>query len=119
MIATVTGLEGGITGAHRTWLATDGSDKAPIETPRRAMGDLLGHAVRFGASGEVMAAREGIETLLSLRCVLPEMAMPAALSAAPLSAILFPYTLRRLYIPRDHDPAGAGPLLTPTERAAP
>src|SRR3546814_12877561 len=44
MIATVTGLEGGITGAHRTWLATDGSDKAPIETPRRAMGDLLGRS---------------------------------------------------------------------------
>src|SRR3546814_19355298 len=61
MIASVTGLEGGITGAHRTWLATDGSDKAPIETPRRAMGDLLGHAVRFGASGEVMAAGERSE----------------------------------------------------------
>ena len=25
-----------------------GSDKAPVDTPRRAMGHLLGHAVRFG-----------------------------------------------------------------------
>ena len=49
MIAAVTDLAGKITGAHRTWLSRDGgSDKAPIETQRKAMGDLLGHAVRFG-----------------------------------------------------------------------
>src|SRR3546814_7249102 len=81
------------------------------------MGDLLGHAVRFGASGEVMAAGEGIETILSLRCVLPEMAMSAALSAAHLSAILFPDTLRRLYIARDNAPAGDGAMMTLIDRA--
>src|SRR5690606_31154544 len=73
MIAAVTDLDGRITGAHRTWLAPDGSDKAPIDTPRKAMGDLLGHAVRFGVPGSVMAAGEGIETMLSLKQVLPEM----------------------------------------------
>ena len=36
------------------------------------------------------------------------MAMAAALSAAHLAAILFPPTLRRLYIVRDDDPAGDG-----------
>jgi len=45
-------------------------------------------------------------TILSLRCVLPSMPMMAALSAAHLAAILFPATLRRLYIARDDDPAG-------------
>ncbi len=95
MIAAVTDLTGKITGAHRTWLAPDGSDKAPIDTPRKAMGDLLGHAVRIGASGNVMAAGEGIETMLSLRQVLPHMAMAPALSAAHLAAILFPLNLRR------------------------
>ncbi len=91
--------------------------KAPIDTPRKAMGDLLGHAVRFGVAGEVMAAGEGIETMLSLRCVLPTMAMAAALSAAHLAAILFPDTLRRLYIARDDDPAGDGAMATLIERA--
>jgi hypothetical protein len=108
MIAAVTDLDGRLTGVHRTWLAPDGAGKAPIDTPRRAMGDLLGHAVRFGEPGDVMAAGEGIETILSLRCVLPEMAMAAALSAAHLAALLFPDTLRRLYIVRDNDPAGDG-----------
>jgi len=108
MIAAVTDLSGRLTGAHRTWLAPDGSGKAPIDTPRKAMGDLIGHGVRFGMAGEVMAAGEGIETILSLRQVLPGMAMVSALSAAHLAAIFFPGILRRLYIVRDNDPAGDG-----------
>jgi len=111
LIAAVTDLGDRITGAHRTWLDPNGSDpvrlgKAPIDTPRRAMGDLLGHAVRFGVAHDVIAAGEGIETMLSLRCVMPALPLNAALSAAHLAAMLFPPTLRRLYIVRDDDPAG-------------
>ena len=117
MVAAVTDLDGRITGALRTWLAPDGSGKAPIETPRRAMGHLLGNAVRFGVGGEVMAVGEGIETVLSLRCVLPTLPMAAALSAAHLAAILFPDALRRLYIALDDDPAGDGAMATLLDRA--
>lgn len=117
MIASVSDLGGGITGAHRTWLAPDGSGKAPIDTPRRAMGDLLGHAVRFDVAYDVLAAGEGIETILSLRMATPRLPVLAALSAAHLAAILFPATLRRLYIVRDDDPAGDGAMMTLIERA--
>jgi hypothetical protein len=122
MIAVVTDLSGHLTGAHRTWLDPAGFrettlGKAPIGTPRRAMGDLLGHAVRFGIADDVMAAGEGIETMLSLRCILPTMPMAAALSAAHLSALLFPATLRRLYIARDNDPAGDAAMATLIDRA--
>ena len=106
MIAAVTSLDGQITGAHRTWLDPLQQDKAPIATPRRAMGHLQGHGVRFGMAQDCLAAGEGIETMLSLRCVLPVLPMIAALSAAHLSAIQFPAKLRRLYIARDRDPAG-------------
>jgi hypothetical protein len=121
MIATVTDLKGKLTGAHRTWLDPGGFSnghlgRAPIDTPRRAMGDLLGHAVRFGCCYDVMAAGEGIETMLSQRTILPAMPAIAALSAAHLSAILFPDTLRRLYIARDNDPAGDGAVATLIER---
>ncbi|MEY9460511.1 DUF7146 domain-containing protein [Bradyrhizobium ottawaense] len=122
MIARVTDLEGRVTGAHRTWLDPDGFDrvrlgKAPIETPRRAMGDLLGNAVRFGVADDVLAAGEGIETMLSLRCVLPTMPMAAALSANHLSAMMLPSGLRRLYIARDADAAGDAVQATLTQRA--
>ncbi|MDH2404875.1 toprim domain-containing protein [Bradyrhizobium sp. SSUT18] len=123
MIAGVTDLDGRITGVHRTWLDPDGFDrvrlgKAPIDTPRRAMGDLLGNAVRFGLVDDVLAAGEGIETMLSLRCLLPSMPMAAALSANHLSAMMLPSSLRRLYIARDVDAAGDAVQATLSQRAA-
>ncbi|MET4483790.1 toprim domain-containing protein [Bradyrhizobium sp. F1.13.3] len=123
MIACVTDLEGRITGVHRTWLDPDGFDrirlgKAPIDTPRRAMGDLLGNAVRFGVVDDVLAAGEGLETMLSLRYVLPSMPMAAALSANHLSAMLLPSGLRRLYIARDADAAGDAVQAILSQRAA-
>ena len=117
MVAAVTDLDGKISGAHRTWLAPDGRGMAPVDTPRRAIGHLLGNAVRFGVAGEVMAAGEGIETMLSLRRVLPTIPMAAALSAAHLAALLFPISLRRLYIARDDDRAGDGATATLLDRA--
>ena len=80
--------------------------KAPITTPRRAMGQLLGNGVRFGAVRDVLAAGEGIETVLSLRCVLPRLPMIAALSANHLAALVLPPGLRQLYIVCDNDDAG-------------
>jgi hypothetical protein len=117
MIARVTDLDGRMTGAHRTWLDPSGRGKAPIDTPRRAMGDLLGNAVRFGVANDVLAAGEGIETMLSLRCVLPTLPMAAALSANHLAAMLLPPTLHRLYIARDDDAAGDAAVTALTERA--
>jgi len=116
LIAAVTDLDGTITGVHRTWLDAEGTDKAPVATPRRAMGDLLEHGVRFGASGPVMVAGEGIETMLSLRMAVPPLAMIAGLSAPHLAATAFPPELRRLYVARDNDPAGAHAVTTLTER---
>jgi hypothetical protein len=112
MIASVTDLDGRITGVHRTWLDPVGFDrirlgKAPIDTPRRAMGDLLGNAVRFGATeDDVLVAGEGIETMLSLRCITPTLSMVSALSANHLGAMLLSPSLRRLYIASEPDAAG-------------
>ncbi|WP_072386758.1 toprim domain-containing protein [Hyphomicrobium sp. CS1BSMeth3] len=117
MIACVTDPDGWITGVQRTWIDPSGRGKAVIETPRRAMGQLLGNAVRFGLPGGVMVTGEGIETVLSLRMALPTMPMLVALSAAHLSAVQFPDAVRRLYIARDADDAGNGAVATLTTRA--
>jgi len=117
LIAAVTDLSGAITGAHRTWLDPSGRHKAPVETPRRAMGHLLGNGVRFGIAHDVMAAGEGIETVVSLRMAIPTMPMVAALSANHLAALLLPATLRRLYVARDRDAAGDAVMDALTDRA--
>lgn len=77
----------------------------------------LGNAVRFGVVHDVLAAGEGIETMLSLRCALPTLPMVAALSANHLAAMLLGSTLRRLYIARDPDTAGDRAVTVLTHRA--
>ena len=117
LIAAVTAPDGTITGAHRTWLEPASNSKAPVSTPRRAMGLLLGNAVRFGRAVHVMIAGEGLETILSLRQIMPSMPMAAALSANHLAGFDPPAGLHRLYLARDDDPAGHRAVEILAERA--
>lgn len=105
LVAAVTDINGTITGIHRTWLARDGRTKAPLDPPRKALGKLNGHGVRFDAATTVLLAGEGLETVLSLREIL-NMPMIACLSASHLGALILPSSLKRLYIARDNDEAG-------------
>ena len=112
LLAAVTDGRGRITGVHRTWLDRGRPEKAPLPDPRRALGLLLGNGVRFGpaepapAQVGVLLAGEGIETVLSLKSILPRMPMIAALSANHLAALEFTAGLARLYVAQDRDAAG-------------
>ncbi len=117
LICAVTDLGGRQTGALRTWLDPRTVDKAQVASPRRAMGELLGHGVRFGRVDDVVAAGEGVETLLSLRQAAPRLPLVAALSSAHLAALRLPPGLRRLYLARDNDPAGDLAVMRLSERA--
>ena len=116
LIAAVTDNDGTQTGTHRTWIDPSGQAKATVASPRRAMGNILGNAVRFGQCQDVMAAGEGIETILSLREVLPTLPLAAATSSSHLAAIQFPPALRRLYVARDRDAAGDAAFAILTDR---
>lgn len=116
MLASVTDDTGRITGLMRTFLSADGTGKALIDAPRRAIGVLAGNGVRIGPHAEVMAVGEGIETMLSLRMAIPEMPMIAALSAAHLASFIPPPQLRRLYIAVDRDAAGRNAAARLAER---
>lgn len=106
LLAAITDVNGNITAVHRTWLDRDGSRKAPIEDPRRSLGHQLGSGVRLGLIDDVLTVGEGLETMLSLRSVLPQMPMLAGLSANHLAALELPSGLRRLYVARDNDSEG-------------
>jgi hypothetical protein len=106
LLAAVTDAAGNITGIQRSWLDRTGTAKAPIADPRRALGHLLGNGVRFGNAADVVAAGEGVETMLALASVLPSLPLIAALSANHLAALAFCPSWRRLYVARDHDAAG-------------
>lgn len=132
LLAKVTDRDGQMTGLHRTWLDPATAGKAPVIPPRKAMGRLLGHGVRVGtgsvlrtgcATGEgtpldILAAGEGLETMLALRRALPDLPVVAALSASHLAALILPDDLRRLYIAVDTDAAGLAASKTLATRAA-
>lgn len=117
MIAMVSDPKGKVFGLLRTFLAPGGRALAPIAEPRRALGSIGGHAVRFGDPDEIMLAGEGIETVLSLKMALPDMPMAAALSAGNLGRLNLPAKMRRLYVASDRDRAGRNGAATLLERA--
>ncbi len=118
LLAAVTALDGTITGILRTWLDRTRPAKAPLADPRRALGHLLGNGVRFGSACDILAAGEGVETMLALKSVLPLLPMAAGLSANHLAALDLPPALHRLYVARDNDAAGIHAAERLRERAA-
>ncbi len=117
LVAAVTNHSGEITGVHRTFLDPTRKDKARVSSPRRSLGAILEHGVRFGRIDEVVLIGEGIETVLSLKSALPELPMVAALSAGHLAAWEFPPGLRRLIVACDNDDAGRRAAGSLVERA--
>ncbi|MFA5957754.1 toprim domain-containing protein [Hyphomicrobium sp.] len=106
LIAAVTDLDGRISGVHRTYLALDGSGKAPFNEPRRAMGNLYGNGVRLGKVDDVVVIAEGLETTLSTVALMPRLPAVAALSTSQLFLFRLPPGLKRIYIAADNDAAG-------------
>jgi hypothetical protein len=122
IVAAATGIDGCIAGIQRTYLDIAGFTpetlgKAPVDTPRKALGDLLGNAVRFGTPDHVLLAGEGIESVLSVRVAAPDLPLAAALSAGNLAAMTIPVGLRRLYVLRDNDTGGRWATLRLMDRA--
>jgi hypothetical protein len=122
LIAAVTNLDGQITGLQRTWLDPSGQGKAQLADPRRSLGHLFGNGIWLGhepvAPVPVVAAGEGLETMASLRTVMPALPVAAATSANHLAGLIFPPGCRRLYIAADADAAGRHGIERLSQRAA-
>ena len=116
LFAMVTDTSGNLTGVHRTWLDPETAEKAPLDPNRKAMGNLLGHAVRIGLPTDILAVGEGLETMLSLRLALAGLPIAAALSGNHLAAFDPPTDLRRLYVAIDNDEAGQAAFDALTDR---
>ena len=109
LVAAVSGLDGALEGVQRTWLHPERPAKAPVGQPRKALGRVHGHAVRFGApagTSTTLLVGEGIETVLSLVAAVPALPGAAALSAGSLAAFVPPPGTARLLTAADRDPAG-------------
>ena len=114
LVAAVTGEAGerpgdsAVLGVQRTWLDPRQPAKAGVASPRKALGRIFGHAVRFGcpADGAPLLVGEGVETVLSLITAVPGINAAAALSAGSLGAFAPPPGVARLLVARDNDAEG-------------
>ncbi|OHC75209.1 MAG: ATPase [Rhodospirillales bacterium RIFCSPLOWO2_02_FULL_58_16] len=109
MVAVIRDATGIMVGLHRTWLAADGTGKAPFAKNRKMLGKAAGGAVRLAQSNNgLLGLAEGIETTLAVMRSCPALPSWAALSAGNLETVALPPEIKRVVILADHDASGAG-----------
>lgn len=106
MVALVTcGADGKPIGIHRTFLARDGSAKAPVDPVKMMLGPCRGGAVRLGPAGAMLMVGEGIETCLAAMQATGYPAW-AALSTSGLRSLELPKDVHELIVLADGDEPG-------------
>jgi hypothetical protein len=106
MIALVTrGSDSAPLAIHRTFLAEDGSGKAPIRPSKMMLGPCRGGVVRLATPSEVLMVGEGIETCLAALQA-TGLATWAALSTSGLRTLQLPPEVQELIVLADGDEPG-------------
>jgi hypothetical protein len=106
MVSLVThGVDDSQQAIHRTFLARDGSGKAPIDPEKMMLGACRGGCVRLGGAGRHLMVGEGIETCLA---AMQARGIPAwaALSTSGLMGLDLPKAVRDVIVLADADEAG-------------
>ncbi|NSY40643.1 toprim domain-containing protein [Leisingera sp. ANG59] len=108
LLAKITDNRGQITGCARTYLDPSTGGLAAIESPKRILGQLHGHAIRFwsGSPRSELIVGEGLENTLSIGTALPEFDLASCLTATHLGLFVPPPGIKRIWIARDNDEAG-------------
>jgi hypothetical protein len=109
MLAVVQDIQGRALGLHRTYLRPDGTDKAPVDPAKMALGRIAGAAVRLAAAGPHLIVGEGIENTLS---AMQGAELPgwAALSCGGICTLILPSLplAAIVTIAADNDDGGVG-----------
>lgn len=106
MISLVTrGMDGSPLAIHRTFLARDGTGKAPVAPQKMMLGPCRGGAVRLGPFDDVLMVGEGIETCFAAMQATGRPAW-AALSTSGLRTLDLPDTVREVIVLADGDDPG-------------
>ena len=108
LLAKITDIRGQITGCARFYLDPSTGGLAAIESPKRILGQLHGHAIRFwsGTGRTDLIVAEGLENTLSVGTALPEFDLASCLTATHLGLFIPPPGITRIWIVRDNDEAG-------------
>ncbi|UAB91711.1 toprim domain-containing protein (plasmid) [Ruegeria sp. SCSIO 43209] len=113
LLAKITDNRGQITGCARLYLNPSTDGLAEIESPKRILGQLHGHAIRFwsGQARSDLIVGEGLENTLSVGTALPEFDLAACLTATHLGLFIPPPGIERIWIAQDNDETGSAASL--------
>ncbi len=106
MVALVArGTDGAPIAIHRTFLAPDGTSKAPVKPQKMMLGPCRGGAVRLAEPGDLLMIGEGIETCIA---AMQASGHPtwAALSTSGLRTLDLPGIVRDVVVLADGDDPG-------------
>ncbi len=108
LLAKITDNRGQITGCARFYLDPPTVGLAAIKSPKRILGQLHGHAIRFWSSKarSDLIVGEGLENTLSVGTALPEFDLASCLTATHLGLFIPPPGIKRIWIAQDNDEAG-------------
>jgi len=115
LVAAIDNAAGRMIAIHRTYLAPDGSGKAPVHQPKMTLGTYAGGCIRLwrGASGkplkdapadDIVVISEGIEDGLSVAVAAPEYRVLAAVSLSNMRNIALPDAIGSVIIMAQNDP---------------
>ncbi len=106
MVALVTtGIDGEPVAVHRTFLARDGSGKAPVDPRKMMLGPCRCGVVRLANPADVLMVGEGIETCLAAMQATGQPAW-AALSTSGLRSLDLPHDVCNVIVLADGDKPG-------------
>ena len=107
MVAGVQNAEGRLCAIHRTWLAINGSGKAPVppNSEKKSLGPVGGGAVRLALAAETVALAEGVEDALAILQMTGTPAW-AVIGTSGFTSVELPRHIRRVILAPDGDEAG-------------
>lgn len=105
LLSAIVDDDGALQGVEITLLSAHGASKAPLTTPRRVIGRMMGGAIRLAEPGITLVIAEGMESAASAAAVfdVPAWAMMSAHNLARFSP---PSAIKRLIAATDDDEAG-------------
>ena len=97
---------GELAGIHRIWLSRDGTRKANINDPKKAIGSVQGNGIWFGEPHNILVVCEGPENALDLRYHKKLKFVVSTVYSANLHSLTIPSYIELIIIAPDPDPAG-------------
>jgi Toprim domain len=103
IVCLVQDAAGGFRGIWRIFLDPTTHNKAPVESPRKGLGDIARAAVHLTPAGEEIIICEGVETGLAVLCADPARMCWAGLSATLMRRVVLPAQVRRVVLLEEND----------------